>query len=327
MGRFRHPILMTKTAFIFPGQGSQSVGMGVGLAEAFPEAHKAFEQASHILEWDLLEACKNGPEDRLRQTDVAQPALYTTGYAAFLVLRSLSIAPDAVAGHSIGEYAALAAAGVFGFTEGLDLVRERGKLMAAAGKEKPGAMAAVLGLGREDLLKVCQQIQSSHGVCVPVNFNSPEQIVVAGEKAAMEAFAPAATHAGAKRVIPLNVAGAFHSPLMSDAATRMKAQLSRISFRDANYPVAMNVDGQCRQKGSEIQAALAQQLDHSVEWVKSVEALKALGCMTFVECGPGRVLSGLLKRMDKQFSLYSTESIQALDEIKNVLGVARKGTV
>ncbi len=310
---------MSKIAFIFPGQGSQAIGMGVSLAEAFPEAAKSFEQASQILSWDLLEACKNGPDERLKQTDVAQPALYVTGYAAAAVLKTLGVTPDAVAGHSIGEYAALATAAAFSFTEGLDLVRERGKLMAAAGSGRPGGMVAVLGLDRDALTKLCASVSTTESVCVPVNYNSPEQIVVAGDKSAVDAFAAAASGAGAKRVIPLNVSGAFHSPLMSEAASRMKAMLSRVTFRDAACPVAMNVDGQLHQKAADIQTTLAQQLDHSVEWVKSIETLKAAGCTTFIECGAGRVLSGLVRRIDKQLTLHSTETVQALEEVKNAL--------
>ncbi len=317
---------MSKIAFIFPGQGSQSVGMGVALAGTFREAHQVYEQASHILGWDLLEACKNGPEDRLRQTDVAQPALYTSGYAAFAVLRSMGIVPDAVAGHSIGEYAALAAAEVFGFTEGLDLVRERGKLMAAAGSERPGGMAAVLGLGRETLVRLCASVSSADRLCVPVNYNSPEQIVVAGDKGAVEALIAAASEAGAKRVMALNVSGAFHSPLMAEAAARMRAFLSRLSFRDAVCPVAMNIDGQCRQKGPALQSALAQQLDHSVEWVETIEQLKVIGCSHFVECGPGRVLSGLLRRIDKQLDPHSTEMLETLEEVRRTLATIQRGT-
>jgi len=316
---------MSKIAFLFPGQGSQTVGMGVELAERFTEARAAFDQASQVLNWDLLQACREGPEDRLRKTEVAQPALYVTGYAAFAVLRSLGITPDGVAGHSIGEYAALAAAGVFGFTEGLDLVRERGLLMQAAGQEHPGSMAAILGLSREAIQALCDKIQPVHGVCAPVNFNSPEQIVVAGEKAAIEALGAAAPAQGAKRAIPLNVSGAFHSPLMKEAAVRMKSILCRVSFRDATCPVAMNVDGQLRQDAASLQSALAQQLDHSVEWVKSVEGLRDAGCSIFVECGPGRVLSGLLRRIDKGLKAYSTETAEALEEVRNALSVIRKG--
>jgi len=316
---------MSKTAFIFPGQGSQVIGMGIALSERFSEARSAFDQASQVLNWDLLQACREGPDEKLRQTDVAQPALYVTGYAAFAVLRAMGITPDAVAGHSIGEYAALAAAGVFGFTEGVDLVRERGILMQAASQEHPGGMAAILGMDREALTSLCVHIQLTKGICVPVNFNSPEQIVVAGEKAAIEALVAESPARGAKRVIPLNVAGAFHSPLMKEAAIRMKSYLSRITFRDASCPVMMNVDGQPRQEAADIQIALAQQLDHSVEWVKTVETLKGTGCANFVECGSGRVLGGLLRRIDKQLKGYSTETLQAIEEVQNALAAIRRG--
>ncbi len=297
--------------------------MGVAMAEHFTEARTAFEQASGVLDWDLLAACQEGPEDRLRQTDVAQPALYTTGYAAFAVLRSFGISPEAVAGHSIGEYAALAAAGVFSFTEGLDLVRERGRLMQEAALARPGGMIAVLGLDRQKLQEICGAVSASSGVCAPVNFNGPEQIVVAGEKKAVEAVSLAAQKAGAKRVLPLNVSGAFHTSLMAEAAVRMKKHLSHVSFRDALCPVAMNVDGECRKEAGPISAALAQQLDHPVEWVRSVEALKAVGCGVFVECGPGRVLSGLLRRIDKQLNGYSTETLEALEDVRNALTAIR----
>jgi len=317
---------MNKLAYLFPGQGSQSVGMGVALAGQFSEARTAFDQASQVLDWDLLQVCREGPEDKLRQTDIAQPALYVTGYAAFSVLRTFGLTPDAVAGHSIGEYAALAAAGVFGFTEGLDLVRERGRLMQAAAQQRPGGMAALLGMSRESVQALCAEIQQSHGVCVAVNFNSPEQIVVAGEANAIAALVTAAPAKGAKRVIALNVVGAFHSPLMKEAALQMKDHLSRVQFQKASCPVVMNVDGQPRQEASAIQAALAQQLDHSVEWVKTIETMKQAGCGTFVECGSGRVLSGLLKRIDKQLQAYSTETLEAIEEVHKTLADLRKGT-
>jgi [acyl-carrier-protein] S-malonyltransferase len=192
---------------------------------------------------------------------------------------------------------------------------------------QPGGMVAILGMSREALQALCDKIQAEKGTCVPVNFNSPEQIVVAGEKKAIEALTAAATEAGAKRVIPLNVVGAFHSPLMKEAAVHMKQRLSQMIFQDASCPVAMNADGQCRQPAASIQAALALQLDHSVEWVKSMEALRDFGCGIFVECGSGRVLSGLLRRIDKQLKTYSTETVEALDEVKNALGTVRKGTV
>ncbi len=299
---------MAKTAFMFPGQGSQTVGMGVSMAERWPEAKAVFDQASQVLGWDLLNVCREGPEDKLRQTDMAQPALYVSGYAASVALKSAGVSADAVAGHSIGEYAALAAAGVFGFGEGLALVRERGRLMQEAAKVHPGSMAAVLGLTEEIVVSLCQKA-SKDGICVPVNFNSPEQIVVAGEAAAITRLSDLAAEAGAKRVMALNVSGAFHSPLMESAAVAMRDMLMKIPFRDAAIPVAMNVDGKIHREGRDIQDALSRQLDSAVRWTACIQALKSEGCVIFVESGPGKVLSGLLRRIDKGLELYNKEAI------------------
>jgi [acyl-carrier-protein] S-malonyltransferase len=314
---------MNKIAFVFPGQGSQAVGMGDFLAEGYPEVRTLYERATQVLGWDLLQACKEGPEERLKQTDVAQPALFVTGYAAYTVLKTLGVTPDAVAGHSIGEYAALAAANVIGFGEGLGLVRERARLMHEAGQKKPGAMAAILGLSADAVRDLCAQA-ASDGICVPVNFNTPEQIVIAGEKAAIEKACALAAAAGAKRAIVLNVSGAFHSPLMEEAADAMKERMARVSFEQAAIPVAMNVDGQLHTDARDISGQLALQLDHPVEWVQCIQALKALGCTTFVECGAGRVLSGLIKRIDKQLQTYSTETKEALELTAQALIAARK---
>jgi [acyl-carrier-protein] S-malonyltransferase len=317
---------MSKIAFVFPGQGSQGVGMGVSVAERFPEARAVFDQAGQVLGWDLLLACREGPEERLRQTDVAQPALYVTGYAAYAALRANGIQPDAVAGHSIGEYAALAAADVFGFAEGLALVKERGRLMQEAAKAHPGTMAAVLGLTVEQLKTLCQEAAGA-GVCVPVNMNSPEQIVIAGERTAVEKVSVLASAQGAKRVIPLNVSGAFHSPLMKDAAQAMREKLAGMTFKDGAIPVAMNVDGKLHTGAQEIQEALGRQLDSPVEWVRTVETLKGAGCSVFVECGAGRVLSGLLRRIDKQLQSYVTETAEAVLEAAQALNTVGKGRV
>jgi len=296
--------------------------MGVAVAEKFPQARAVFDQANHLLGWDLFQACKEGPEDRLRQTDVAQPALYVAGYAAFAVLRSLDIQPEGFAGHSIGEYAALAAAGVFSFEQGLKLVQERGRLMHEASQKRPGGMVAVLGLASEKVSEICRQAESE-GVCVPVNYNSPEQIIIAGEKKAVEKVAALAPAAGAKRVIPLNVSGAFHSPLMSEAADALRSVLAQVQFKNAAGPVAMNADGQLQTQAAAIQDRLARQLNSPVQWVKSMEAMKANGFTTFIECGAGRVLSGLLRRIDKQLQVFSTETPEAIQEITAVIPAGR----
>lgn len=311
-----------KVAFIFPGQGSQAIGMGIAVAERFPEARRCFDEASEVLGLNLRQACREGPEERLRQTDIAQPALYVTGYAAFVALRSMGIHPAAAAGHSIGEYAALAAAGVFDFDEGLGLVQKRGELMKKAGHDKPGTMAAVLGLDQEKLQALCQ---AAKGVCVPVNFNSPEQIVIAGERQAVEDVSASASQAGAKRVIPLNVSGAFHSPLMKEAAEAMRQALLAVPFKDAAAPVAMNVDGQLRSYSQEIREALARQLDSPVQWVRTLEALKKNEFGVFVECGSGRVLCGLVKKFDRSLQTYSTETAEALAQVAEALGAAKRG--
>jgi [acyl-carrier-protein] S-malonyltransferase len=303
---------MTKIAFLFPGQGSQAIGMGLSLAGNYPEVADIYRRAEEILGWQkagkgLIDVLKEGPEDTLRQTEVAQPALYVTGYSACVALRSQNIHPSAVAGHSIGEYAALAEAGVFSFEDGLRLVQKRSELMKKAGRDHPGTMAAILGLSREDVSSCCAQATDA-GVCVPVNFNSPEQIVIAGEKAGVEKAMRLATEKGAKRVVPLNVSGAFHSPLMREAADMMRAALQAVTFKDAQFPVAMNVDGRLHTKGQDILDVLAHQLDSPVQWLETLQTLKSDGFGVFVECGSGRVLSGLVKKIDRQLTTYSTET-------------------
>jgi [acyl-carrier-protein] S-malonyltransferase len=315
---------MSKIAFTFPGQGSQSVGMGIQLFEQYPQVAPLFEQAQEVLGWDLLQVCKEGPDDRLRQTDVAQPALYVTGYATFVALGSLGIRPDAVAGHSIGEYAALAAAEVFTFKDGLALVRERARLMKDAGQQNPGSMMAILGLTPDQAKEVCAQA-SAKGVCAAVNFNSPEQTVIAGQVEALEEAGKIAPAHGAKRVVPLNVAGAFHSPLMADAAKGMKEVLGKMVFRNAVIPVAMNVDGQLHQPAEEIRTQLSQQLDHAVQWVQTITNLKVAGFTHFVEVGAGRVLTGLLRRIDRQLIGYATDTLEAIKEAGDALAASRKG--
>ncbi|HVO32763.1 MAG TPA: ACP S-malonyltransferase, partial [Elusimicrobiota bacterium] len=248
---------------------------------------------------------------------------YVTGYAAAAALGAQGLAADAVAGHSIGEYAALAYAGVFSYREGLQLVRERGRLMQEAAAAKPGGMVAVLGLSAADL-EICCAAARSEGVCQGVNFNSPEQVVVAGERRAVEKLAALATAKGAKRVIPLAVSGAFHSALMEDAARQMAERLRRVTFQNPRIPVAMNVDGQLRTGAQSVREALDKQLASPVQWVRTIEAMKGAGCSRFVECGPGRVLSGLLRRIDRQLESFPTDTMEALTQAAGALIPARR---
>jgi len=239
-------------------------------------------------------------------------------------LADQGIHPQAAAGHSIGEYVALAAAGVFDFDEGLKLVKERARLMRDAGQANPGSMAAILGLDGASVDAICKQA-SAKVVCAAVNFNSPEQTVIAGTTDALAEAGKLATAQGAKRVLPLNVAGAFHSPLMAEAAQGMKAVLAKTHFQNAKIPVAMNVDGKLYQDSAEIRRQLDQQLDHAVRWVDSIQALRAVGVNFFVECGAGRVLTGLLKRIDRQVNGLSTDSLEAIKEVGQAFQASQKG--
>lgn len=292
--------------------------MGVAIVQAYPELQSLYQDASNILGFDLLKTCTEGPEEKLRETNIAQPALFVTGLAAANVLQAAGVQPHAAAGHSIGEYAALVAAGVLSFGDALKLVKERGRLMQLAGQTRPGGMAAILGMEASALETLCSAAKPI-GICVPVNYNSPEQIVIAGEVAALQEVCKRATEAGAKRVIPLNVAGAFHSPLMSDAAATMTELLKKTTFNDARFPVAMNVDGKLHTQAEDIRQTLSLQLNSPVRWTTAIETLAAYGITTFIECGAGRVLSGLLRRINKQLEFHSTETPEALRESLDAL--------
>lgn len=312
---------MTKTAFLFPGQGSQAIGMGVQLVAPFRDVCDVFDQANEILGWDLLQACREGPEDRLKQTDVAQPALFVTGYATAIALGNLGARPDIVAGHSIGEYAALTVAKVFNFAEGLGLVLERARLMKEAATANPGTMAAILGLDSTQVEEVCKAA-AARGVCVAVNFNSPEQTVIAGQVEAVAEAGRLASERGAKRVLPLNVSGAFHSPLMSEAAEKMRHVLAKISFQNPKVPVVMNADGQAHTTAEGIRQQLERQLAAPVQWVQTLQSLKDFGVAQYVECGSGRVLTGLLKRIDRKIPAYVTDGYESLQQTAQALAVS-----
>ena len=306
-------------AYIFPGQGSQTVGMGLELFNSSPAARSVFKEADEILEFGLSKLCFEGPEDVLRQTVNAQPALLVTSIA---LLASIAEAcgektvPQAkyVAGHSVGEYAALVAAGALPFADALRLVRTRGILMQDAGQVHEGAMAAILGLDMAPVEQLCQQTGAEIA-----NINCDGQIVISGPKQALVLAIDLARALGAKRAIPLVVSGAFHSSLMKPAVPGMTQALDRARFVDPQIPIISNVTGECLEEATELRQELVQQICSCVQWSKSVEYMALNGVHTFVEVGPGKVLTGLVKRIAAD---SETVNVGDLDSARTFASVA-----
>ena len=283
-------------ALLFPGQGSQFVGMGRDLAATHPEAARLFEEADEILGYSLSRLAWDGPENELLETRNAQPAILVHSAAAFAVIRE-RIGPVALAaGHSLGEFSAHAAAGTVSFADAVRTVRLRGELMYEAGRSLPGTMAAVLGLDDAAVEEVCRQASGADGECVPANFNARGQVVVSGDPVAVERALAAATDAGALRVIPLAVSGAFHSPLMTPAEEGLRAGLDRITFRPPAFPVVSNVTAEPVHDPAISRDLMIRQLTSPVRWSQSVLAMVANGVDQFLEVGPGSVLCGLNRR-------------------------------
>lgn len=290
------------TAVTFPGQGSQRPGMGRELHDRFAVARETFDQVSSATGLDLPKLCFDTPEQELRQTRNAQLALFTCGVAAYRSLCSLtpSWQPEVCAGHSVGEYAALVAAEALSLTDGARLVLRRGELMGTAGEIRPGTMAAVLGMDAADLEIVCRESSTESSVAVIANDNCPGQLVISGDVDAVQRASALAGERGAKRVLPLNVSGAFHSPLMEDSAVQMREALNSVSFHPPKFPVVSNVRATAVTIAEDWPDLLEEQLRHCVRWTESVGAMLSSGIRQFVECGSGEVLTGLLKRIDRE---------------------------
>jgi [acyl-carrier-protein] S-malonyltransferase len=318
---------MNQLAFVFPGQGSQSVGMGRALAETSPAAAAVFEIADRALGSPISTLAWEGPADRLDLTENAQPALLATSIAILSALRERwaaagteAIVPAFVAGHSMGQYSALVAAGVLSLDDGVRLVRERGRLMQASGQGRDGAMAALIGLDEGRLPELVAGA-SAHGVFVVANRNAPGQVVVSGERPAIEAGAELARELGAKRAIVLPVSVAAHSPLMTEAAEGMRVALTGIDFRDPMPPLLANADASPLDTGEACRVELVEHLTSGVDWIRAVETMAAAGVTTFVEVGPGRVLTGLLKRIVPDAEVIPADDPASADRLLTLSSV------
>lgn len=312
---------MAGFALVFPGQGAQLVGMGRDLFERDPVARDVFDEADEVLGFGLAELCFTGPADKLQDTGNAQPAILTVSVAGLRALQQrLGSAYRAVvtAGHSLGEYSALVAAGALTFADALRLVRERGRLMKCAGELAPGTMVAVLGLGEETLQSICSEV-ARLGVVVVANHNAPGQSVLSGEARAVEEAARLARAAGASRTVPLAVAGAFHSPLMAPAAREFEAVLAQVPVADAALPCVGNVSAMPLIRAEDIRDELRRQLAAPVRWADSLRRMRGLGATLFVEVGPGSVLSGLARRTLEGVRTASVGDVAGLDRIEQIL--------
>ncbi|MEX0912767.1 MAG: ACP S-malonyltransferase, partial [Gemmatimonadota bacterium] len=297
-----------------PGQGSQFVGMGKDLAEAFPAARATFQEADDVLGLALSRICWSGPEDELTRTQNAQPAILVHSAAVWRVLEAeRPVAPALAAGHSLGEFSAYFCAGSFDFADAVRTVRRRGELMYEAGTRRPGTMTAVLGLEDAPAAETCTEASARTGATVvPANYNSPGQLVVSGDVEAVRAAEALLTEAGARRVVPLNVSGAFHSPLMEPAVEGLSEALAATNFHELAFPVVSNVTAEAVSGADDARELLLRQLTSPVRWADSVRVMRQANIGAFVEIGPGNVLSGLLRRIDRAASARALGTVEEL---------------
>ncbi len=305
------------SGLLFPGQGSQFVGMGQSLARCFPEAREVFEEADDVLRFALSRLAWEGPPDLLTATENAQPALYVHSLAAYRVTRDRIGSVGAAAGHSLGELTAHGAAGTYSFADGLRLVRLRGQLMARAGEAAPGAMAAVIGLSADSVAALCREAADTGMTVVPANLNSKSQIVVSGDIAGVEWLCSAAKAGGAKRAVPLTVSAAFHSPLMRPVAGEFRECLEDTVFKSPSFAVVSNVTAEIEGDPDRIRQLLVRQLTSPVRWIECVARARAEGVTRFLELGPGKVLTGLNRRNARGVptrAIGEPDSIDSMEE-------------
>ena len=307
-------VKLVMIGWLFPGQGSQYVGMGLDLKEKSEKAKEYFDISNEIMNCDIQSIIFNGPEELLKKTEYTQPAIYIVSVITGYLLIDKGLKPTALAGHSLGEYSALAIGGAFDFTTGLKLVKSRSENMANAGMEKSGTMAALVGLDDETVINLCKSYEGN-GVVVPANFNSPGQVVISGNIDAVERVIKSSKDAGARMAVELNVSGAFHSPLMSPARENLAEMINSLEISDTVYPVFTNVDAKPVTKAIDIKSSLIQQLENPVLWAKSILEMKNKGINHFIEVGPGKVLQGLNKRIDRSIISQGVDSITKLEQI------------
>jgi len=315
---------MSAIAFLFPGQGSQSVGMGKELAARHPIARQTFDQADAALGFKLSELCFEGPEEKLKLTEITQPAILTVSVAACRVLREKGIHPAYAAGHSLGEYSAHVAAGTLNFEDALRTVSRRGRYMQEAVPVGAGAMAAILGMPLAELSQACAEAAQGE-VCAPANINSPDQIVISGSKRAVERAAQLAKHRGAKRAILLPVSAPFHCSLLQPAQDKMASDLAQLQFHEMQIPVACNVDARLVNVPDAARDALIRQVTGAVRWEPCMHVLMAQGVETFIEAGPGKVLCGLMRQIDRHKTCLNVEDEASLQKTIHHLSAAKTG--
>lgn len=313
---------MGKLAFIFPGQASQYPGMGKELAEKFPAAQRVFDEADRALGFSISKLCFEGSEDDLKKTENTQPAILTVSVAASRALEESGVQPDCVAGHSLGEYSAVVAAGGLPFADAVRLVRNRGRYMQDAVPEGVGAMAAILGLPAARVEELCKQAAEGE-IVSPANLNSPEQTVISGHAAAVKRAVELATASGAKRAVVLPVSAPFHSQLMMPAQFRLEADLATAPFGPLRCPLVNNVDADEVETGDEARAGLVRQVTGAVRWEQCIREMMEMGVTTFVEVGPGRVLSGLLRQIERSVHCSNVEDEKTLRAALERLAAAR----
>ena len=314
---------MNKLAFVFPGQGAQAVGMGKDLFDQYDVAKRLFAEADEALGYSIKDMCFEGPADDLKLTANTQPAILTVSVIVNEILKEHGIQPDVAGGHSLGEYSALVAAGVLSFQDAVALVHKRGQYMQEAVPVGEGGMAAIIGLDDEAIAAACEKATKEAGEVQPVNFNCPGQTVIAGTTHGVEKAVEELKAAGAKKAVVLPVSAPFHSTLMKPAAEKLAAELDKVAFHDASFPVVSIFTGELETKAEEIKANLVAQADHPVRWIACVKTMQAFCADTFVEAGPGKTLCGFNRRIDRSIKSLNVENLESLQKTLDYLKEVR----